>query len=631
MCGIFGVFNFKNNNPVDTKLFKEATSLISHRGPDGEGFFFDQECGLGLGHRRLSIIDLSTGDQPMCNEDKTIWISFNGEIYNYLELRKYLISKGHIFKTKSDTEVLIHAYEEFGESFPNKLNGIFAFAIWDVKKRQIYLARDHFGVKPLYFLYDNEKIVFASEMKSILYYSKTKSEINLRALNLCLTFRHTPSPYTLINGIEKLQPTHYLVINDNKKVINPYWNRNIDIDHSKNEYYWTRILKEKLHSSVKGQMMSDVPIGISLSGGLDSGVLLAIMSKYGENEMHAFTVGFEGGKLKDNEISRAKDTALKYGVKFHSRIVTSKDYSKFLEKYLWHLEEPLGNESAVAVYFIADMAKGIVKVLLSGQGADEIFGGYNRHKIAHYFEKYHYIIPILKSVPQFLIPADKKNRFKILLNYINQKNEIEKLTSAYSIISDQQKKLIFSEKLFDSVSRTNYFEEVKKILDLETEGNTVEKMFLTDMFTSLSENLLLVQDKLGMASGIETRVPYLDIEYASLALSIPNRYKIHQFKNKYIHKKVCESIVSKDIVHQRKIGFQDPVEFWLKESLGEQLMDIISSTNSITNNYLNKNIVKKMFNEHKNGKSDHKRFLYLLLSIEKWAEIFVNNKLYSVN
>ena len=629
MCGIFGVFNFTNNKPINTKLFKEATSLISHRGPDGEGFFFDHDSGVGFGHRRLSIIDLSTGDQPMCNEDKTIWIIFNGEIYNYLELRKYLISKGHIFKTKSDTEVLIHAYEEFGEDFPNKLNGIFAFAIWNAKRREIFLARDHFGVKPLYFLIDNEKIVFASEIKSILHYSKTEREINLRTLNLCLTFRHTPSPYTLIKGIEKLPPTHYLVINDSKKVINPYWNRNINIDHSKSEDDWIRILKEKLHSSVKRQMMSDVPIGISLSGGLDSGALFAIMSKFKENEMHAFTVGFEGGKLKDNEISRAKDTALKYGVKFHSRIITSKDYSKFLEKYLWHLEEPLGNESAVAVYFIADMATGIVKVLLNGQGADEIFGGYNRHKIAHYFEKYHSIIPILKSVPQFLIPADKKNKFQILLNYINQKNEIEKLTSAYSIIPDQEKKLIFSEKLFHSVSKKNYLEEVQKILDHETEGNIVEKMFLIDMFTSLSENLLLVQDKLGMAAGIETRVPYLDIEYASLALCIPSRYKINWFKNKYIHKKVCESIVSKDIVHQRKIGFQDPVEIWLKESLGEQLMDIILSSDSITANYLKKSKVEKMFNEHKNGQYDHKRFLYLLLSIEKWAKIFLKSDSFS--
>ena len=229
MCGIFGVYNYKGNQPIDIKLFKESTSLISHRGPDGEGFFFEQKYGIGFGHRRLSIIDLSTGDQPMCNEDNSVWLIFNGEIYNYLELRKYLISKGHIFKTKSDTEVIIHAYEEFGEEFPNKLNGIFAFAIWDSKKNILFLARDHFGVKPLYYSIDNEKIVFASELKSILHYTKAQRDINIEGLNLCLTFRHIPSPKTLIKGIEKLPPTNYLILKDGKKMVKSYWDRRINI------------------------------------------------------------------------------------------------------------------------------------------------------------------------------------------------------------------------------------------------------------------------------------------------------------------------------------------------------------------------------------------------------------------
>ena len=368
--------------------------------------------------------------------------------------------------------------------------------------------------------------------------------------------------------------------------------------------------------------MSDVPIGISLSGGLDSGALLAIMSKYQDNDMHAFTVGFEGGKFRNNEVERAKNTAHKYGINFHSRIITSNDYSKFMEKYFWHLEEPLGNESAVAVYFIAEMAQGIVKVLLNGQGADEIFAGYNRHITAYYMDKYKAFTPLIKLFPIGLIPSAKKNKFQILQDYLHQSSDTQKLVSAYSIIRAQERRAIFNEELLYSVDEEDYLEEVEKILPVKEEGTIVEKMIMNDMFTSLSENLLLVQDKLGMAASIETRVPYLDIEYASAALSIPAKFKFKDYKGKYIHKKVCESIVDRDVIYQRKIGFQDPVEIWLKESLGEELQDIIQSSDSITNNYLNKKTIEKMFNEHKNGQYDHKRFLYLLLSIEKWANIF---------
>ncbi|MGE5412517.1 MAG: asparagine synthase (glutamine-hydrolyzing) [Clostridiales bacterium] len=629
MCGIFGVFNFKNNEPANEELVIESTRLISHRGPDGEGYYFDKNAGVGFGHRRLSIIDLNYGNQPMSNEDQSVWITFNGEIYNYSELKNFLLAKGHVFKSKGDTEVIIHAYEEFGYDFPDKLNGIFAFAIWDSNKRTLVLARDHFGVKPLYYLIDNEKIVFASELKSILNYSKIRREINPYALNLCLNFRHTPAPYTLFNQIRKLPATYMLRLKENNSPeIKLYWNRKIEINSHKTESEWVEILKEKFETAVRMQMMSDVPVGISLSGGVDSGAILALMSKYAGRGVHAFTIGFEGGRQEDNELKRAEANARLFGADFHYRTITSKDYSSFLQRYLWHLEEPLGNESAVAVYFVTEMAKNIVKVLLNGQGADEPFGGYDRHLAAYYQAKYSFLstelISLLLKLP---LPLNRKKKLQRFSDYLRQDSDLKRLASASCILNDSDRQNIFSREFIEAAN--NKFDSLREITNIAFEvinGNTVEKMFLYDMFTSLSENLLLVQDKMAMAASIEGRVPFLDINFAKTALSIPSDFKIKKGAGKYIHKKVCEAYLPKEVVYQRKIGFQDPVEIWLKDSLGQELLDYINSQNSITRTYLNIVEVNKMYSEHKNNKLDHKRFLYLLLSIEKWAEIFLQSE-----
>lgn len=626
MCGIFGVFNFKNHSPVDQELLKQSTRLMSHRGPDGEGYFVDQNAGVGLGHRRLSIIDLSTGDQPMTNEDETIWVTFNGEIYNYLEIKEYLLKKGHLFRTKSDTEVLVHAYEEFGEEFPSKLNGIFAFAIWDSVKRKLLLARDHFGVKPLYYYVDNERLIFASELKSIMHYSKIPGEINPAALNLCLTFRHTPAPYTLLNNISKIPATHMLTISHKEQLkLKPYWNRAIEIDSNKTEEEWVEILRSGLERAVKRQMMADVPVGISLSGGIDSGSILALMSKYAGRGVYAFTIGFEGGKEENNEIKRAEANARMFGAVFHHRTITSQDYSDFLKQYLWHLEEPLGNESAVAVYFVTELAKGKVKVLLNGQGADEPFGGYDRHLGAFYRNKYSFLKPsLMKYFLMLPFSLNKKRKLSRFADYLRQDSDLKRITSAACILNKYERKSLFKNDLFNCSQEWDYENEVDKVLHDSITGSTVEKMFLYDMFSSLSENLLLVQDKMAMAASIEGRVPFLDIDFASTALSIPASLKIRGKSGKYIHKKVCEHYLPKEVVYQRKIGFQDPVELWLKDSLGDELLDYVNSGSSITKNYLNEKTVSRMFYEHRHNKADHKRFLYLLLSIEKWAEIFLH-------
>lgn len=624
MCGIFGVFNFVNKTQVNKNLFKEATDLLQHRGPDGEGFYFDDNNGVGFGHRRLSILDLKTGDQPMCNEDDTIWIVFNGEIYNYKEIKSYLIQKGHIFKTQSDTEVIIHAYEEFGDKCPNKFNGIFAFAIWDSKKKRIFLARDHFGVKPLYYLEDNEKLVFASELKSILHYSKTSRHINEKALYYCLTFRHTPAPFTLFEGINKLPASYCLGVNADKKAeLKRYWNEKIIIDRNRSENEWIDLLRNQLENAVEKQMMADVPVGLSLSGGVDSGVLLALMSKYQGKGVHAFTVSFEGGNIRDDESIRAKKTAEMFGAKFYHAVITSQDYSNFMDKYIWHLEEPVGNESAVAYYFVANMAKGIVKVLLNGQGADEPFAGYDRYLGIYYNEKIRFLPPYLfKLLSKLPLDLNRKNQLSRLYEYLREKGFNGRAASVASILSGNKRNELFNKDFNNIITKTDLSYEIENINGDFIQGSDLEKYIFYDMFSSLPENLLLSEDKMSMAASIEARVPFLDVKLVKTALSIPDEMKIKNGTLKYIHKKVSEKYLPKEIIYQRKIGFNNPVDKWLSTSLGNELNDYINSNSSISNSFLKKVEVLTLLEEHRKKKYDHQRFLYLLLSLEKWRNTF---------
>lgn len=624
MCGILGVFNYSDKKPINRQRFKESTNLIQHRGPDGEGFYFDDNNGVGFGHRRLSIIDLNTGDQPMYNEDGTIWIVFNGEIYNYKEIKSYLLQKGHIFKTKSDTEVIIHAYEEFGDECPNKFNGIFAFAIWDSKKKRIFLARDHFGVKPLYYLLDNEKLIFASEIKSILHYSSTARNINEKALYYCLTFRHTPAPLTLFDGINKLPASHYLSVNvENKAELKRYWNVRIVIDRSRKENDWIELLRDKLERSVERQMMADVPVGLSLSGGVDSGVLLSLMSKYQGKGVHAFTVSFEGGNKEDDESLRAKKTAEMFGAKFYHTVISSEDYSNFMDKYIWHLEEPVGNESAAAYYFVANMAKGIVKVLLNGQGADEPFAGYDRYLGMHYADKVSFLpVYLFKLLSKLSINLNRKNQFLRFYEYLREEGFYNRAASVASILSLSQRNELFNKDFNNIITQTDLSNEIEKVIDGFIQGSDLEMYLFYDMFSSLPENLLLSEDKMAMAASIEARVPFLDVELVKIALSIPAEMKIKNGALKYIHKKVCDKYLPNDIIYRRKIGFNNPVDKWLATSLGNELNDYINSNNSITSSFLNKDSVITKLEEQRNHKVDNQRFLYLLLSLEKWRNTF---------
>ncbi len=623
MCGIAGTFAFNSRQPVDKALLERMTDSIVHRGPDGVGYYYSHNRSLGFGHRRLSIIDLSTGDQPMCNEDRTVWITFNGEIYNYRELREQLKGRGHIFKTASDTEVIIHAYEEWKEDCVAKFNGIFAFGIWDEKKQQLYLARDHFGVKPLYYFENGRIFHFASEMKAILCDPSVPRKIDLDALNFCLTFRHTPSPWTLFKNIRKLPPSSYMTIDYNGAKTVSYLRTPTEIDEFKSENEWVEQLATVYPQAVKRQMVADTPIGLSLSGGVDSNTLLALMSKE-QAHVHTFTVGFEGADERDDELQAAKEASLMFDADSTARRVSDADYISFMEKYMWHLEEPIGNESAAAYYFVAKLAQEKVKVLLSGQGADEPFAGYGRHLAAQYLPRLQWLPPqFAKPLGFLLLPffrgQEPPGR---LVDALAQGDEISKFLSMYSITTPAMRRQLFGMDFTVQSGPSILSDYIRSQLARAPLGTMLEKMTYLDARTSLSDNLLLCGDKMAMAASIEMRVPFLDIELMKIAEAIPGRFKIQKFQNKVIHKKVCERWLPQTSVHRRKIGFNEAMGKWMKQNLDRKLAELISEPDSITRNLLNIEYVRKLQVEHSAGRHDHQRILFLLLSIETWRKVF---------
>jgi asparagine synthase (glutamine-hydrolysing) len=649
VCGICGLWNL-NGSPVDPNLLVRMRDIMSHRGPDGAGcVLFDthgsvkpiqfkgvsdlnselithnSKLNLGFGHRRLSIIDLNTGDQPMCNEDGSIWIVFNGEIYNYRELRQELQAKGHIFHTSSDTEVIIHAYEEYGEECPKRFNGIFAFAIWDAPKQLLFLARDHFGVKPLYYCQHNGRFYFSSEIKAILCDSTVPKKLDLDALNLCLTFRHTPSPWTLFKGIYKLPPGCFLSVTSQGVRKSQYWKDSVAIDRQPNEEQWVKKLQASVEAGVVRQMVSDVPIGLSLSSGVDSNTLLAMMSQHSTGPVKAFTVGFAG---RDGEIETARQSAIRFGAEFYEQVIKSEDYTDFMGRYLWHLEEPIGNESAAAYYFVAEMARQQgIKVLLNGQGADEAFAGYGRYLGIVYGEWLQLATfpPLRWIFPRLFAGTLLGERYQRFLFTLGAANEEDRFLRFYSILTDEMKRQLIQPDVMVKVDTELPIRYVQEQLSKAPQGTPLERMTYVDARTSLPDNLLLCEDKMAMAAGVEARVPYLDIELMKVAEQIPGKYKLRGKRDKYIHRKACTRWVGEEVTSRPQIGFDNALDLWLQTQLGDHMRKVIKSPDSFTNTYLNPEYVLTLMQEHIERRRDHQRLLFLLLSLESWYQVFFRN------
>ncbi len=532
MCGICGVFN-RNGGQIDPYALDRMIETIRHRGPDGDGKFVDGE--LGLGHRRLSIIDIGGGAQPIGNEDGSLQLVYNGELYNYIELRQELEGFGHRFRTRSDTEVVVHAYEQWGPDCVKRFNGIFGFAIWDRTKRELFLARDHLGVKPLYYVEVGDTLFFASEIKALVRNAECPRDVDIEALEQLLTFRAVPSPKTLFKGIFKLPPGHWMRVSRTGALTQRYWTWIPELRKKWSEPELVEEYQSLLDDAVRLQMRSDVPLGLFLSSGIDSGVLLALMSKYSSGPVRAFTIGFEQGE-RTNEVEDALVMAQRFGADHNTMTVSADDYMKYYERYMEDLEEPVAHEPAAAFYFVAKIASEQVKVALSGQGADEPWAGYDRYVGVKLSKIYSQIPTSLTSKigPLLARLPGRMERFKRGLASLSEKDPLTRFAKIYSFFNADMKRHLFKGDLAVRCEEDAYrAKEALRHLQSDVQHlDPLTQMLYIDTRSSLPDDLLMVGDKTSMANSLEVRVPFLDYRLVEFVESLPPNLKLKGFTGK---------------------------------------------------------------------------------------------------
>ncbi len=621
MCGIAGIFNYKSQCPVDSRVLNQMVNCLVHRGPDEEGFYLDDRAGVGLGHRRLSIIDLETGQQPMSNSRNDIWIVFNGEIYNYKELKKTLENNGHHFRTTSDTEVIIELYEAKGERAFENLNGIFAFAIYDKRNRHVVIARDHFGVKPLYYAFFDGKLIFGSEIKTILLEQSFQREIDYEGLNSFLTFRYNPSPQTLFKHVKKLLPGHYLKVScEGKTELKSYWNYIPKTDGSVTEKEAEEEYVRLLECAVRRQLVSDVPVGLFLSGGVDSAMIGYLMQKNSRDRVKSFTVGFPGNG-EYNELQDAARTAELINSDHFDLTISQKEYLRFLPESFYFTEEPIAEPITPALYYVAKLAGKHLKVVLSGQGADELFAGYHRYIGNCYISRYSRFFR-KSPIRTFASLLPRNERFKRAA-YVSQfSNELQRYLAIYSIFTpDLKERLLRKDKRRFS---EGVDEELVKKLYQKTFllRDTLSRMLFIDARMSLSDDLLLFNDKMTMANSLEMRVPFLDVDLVKFVESLPGRFKLKRTVGKYIHKKTAERWIPKEIVRRRKRGFATPIDKWLQSDLAETAQKVLVRKDSAARLYFDVDFIEMMIEKHRKRRENFRRHIFALLSFELWHKNF---------
>lgn len=623
MCGICGILNLRGD-PVSDDVLTGMTSVIGHRGPDGSGRYVDRE--VGLGHRRLSIIDLGGGAQPIANEDGKLQVVFNGEIYNFIELRKELESFGHQFKTASDTEVIVHAYEQWGADCVKHFNGMFAFALWDGHKRSLFLARDHLGIKPLYYTRVGDRLLFASEIKSLLQDPECPREVDLEALAELFTFRDVPSPKTLFARIMKLPPGHIMVASPSGTHVERFWKWIPQIRSHWREADLVAEYQSLLEDAVRLQLRSDVPLGLFLSSGIDSGVLLAIMSQYSSGPVEAFTIGFSEGE-RTNEVNDAKDLARRFGANHHFWIVTPEDHVRYYERYMSDLEEPVGHETAPAFYFVANITRQRVKVALTGQGADEPWAGYDRY-IGVNLSRFYSRMPSLitqRIVPSLARVHGRMERFKRGVASLAEPDLLTRFTKIYSFFSAEMKAQLYKGELRERLVADPHGtrEALRRLQSDVRHLDPLTQMLYIDVRANLPDDLLMVADKTSMANSLEVRVPFLDYRLVEFIESLPPSLKLKGLNAKYLHKKALAKWLPRHVIYRKKKGFEHPIGDWLRTSLRPLVDDCLLSGHSRIAQYFDQRYMGEMLQLHRDGKEHYLRHIYLLLSLELWHRTFI--------
>jgi len=589
MCGIAGIFKTDKTESVSHKLLSDMISGLKHRGPDEESFHVNGR--VGLGHCRLSIIDLEHGGQPMFNEDKSISIVFNGEIYNFKQLRNELIKNGHIFRTNSDTEVIIHAYEQFGNSCVEHLRGMFAFAIWDSRKEILYVARDRVGIKPLFYYRDDKKFLFSSEIKSILRDPSIKREMNYEALEDYLSYGYIPAPKTIFIGINKLYPGHFMTVSKEGIKISEYWDLIFGAKNNYSEDYYSDGLLERIKESVNSHMISDVPLGAFLSGGIDSSTIVGLMSKSGNNPIDTVSIGFDEPDF--DELRYAGIASRRFNTNSHEKILYGCD-SLILDQLISQYDEPFADPAMIPNFYISKLARENLTVCLSGDGGDEVFGGYTRFM--------HYV-----NLSQTSVAHAEEEYFK-----------------KKSYLNSEMKNHLYSDSLKSLLGEYNSFHIMKKYFNRTHGWDSLSRVQYVELKTYLVDDILVKVDRSSMANSLEVRVPLLDHELLKFAASIPSIYKFKNDQVKYILKKALSGIVPREIINRPKKGLLVPLHKWFRNELKNVFEQKVFKNNSFAGEFFNLKYIHDMWDQHQCGSRDNSKQLWTILILETWADNYIH-------
>src|SRR5436190_803452 len=617
MCGICGQYNFIRNEPVEPDTIRRMTQTMVHRGPDDEGYFISGPVGLGF--RRLSIIDLAGGHQPMSDAEESVWVILNGEMYNFKELRTELEERGHRFRTNSDTEVIIHGYKEWGAEVLNHLNGMFGLAIWDVTNHRLVVARDAMGIKLIYYRIANGQLTFGSEIRAVLAAEDSKPEVDPVALKLFLQFRYTPSPLTIFQGIRKLAPGTMLVAEKGQYREERWYNFTpTPFSRPKKEKEAAQELLELYKGAVGRHLLSDVPVGILLSGGLDSGLLLALMNEHG-NSWPAYTIGY-GKSFADDELFDAAETASVLGARHVTVMLDRAEFERSLPTIVECLEEPIATSSIVPMYFVSQRARRDVKVALIGQGPDELFGGYKRHLGVHYGNWWRGLPGGLRSMVGFAVNRLPRNEtLKRGVAALGTEDRLRRYQDVFSLAPATTIDGLFQDGLLNGQNGRELVDYWGGLAPQMVHADELGGFQLLEIRSSLPDELLMYADKLSMAHSLEIRVPYLDRTIVEYVQRLGSHFKIRNGSRKWLHRRVCESYLPPRVLKRKKRGFAvNVVDDWFHSSYDGDLPDMLLDKNSLMFEFLKPEPVRRLLENHRSSRQDNHKLLFSLVMFEKW-------------
>jgi len=625
MCGIHGILDF-TGAPADPGVISAMGRITRHRGPDDEGMHIDGAVAIGM--RRLSIIDVAGGHQPLSNEDGTLWLVANGEIYNYRELSRTLVAQGHRLRTRSDCETLLHLYEQHGDEFLTHVNGMFAFALWDSRRRRLLIGRDRLGVKPLYLWNDSRRLVFASEAKAILGVPGIATELDPAALASYLSLGYVPAPRSMFRGVRKLPPASLLVAEAGRVNERVYWRVPDRVDTAIDERTWIGRVRDRLEEAVRLQMVSDVPIGALLSGGIDSSAVVAFMSAHSDRPVNTYAIGFEGGEAESyyNELPYARRVAKLFNT-HHREIVVRPDVVALLPRLLWHMDEPIADSAFITTYLVSEFARRDVTVILSGVGGDELFGGYRRYLGNHYQQRFRRLPGGMRRAMTALGARLPSDRHSPLLNTMRLAKGF--LASAELPLDERYRSYVevFGEGASAEILRNPMIADADPLMAAfaeATSSDDLNRMLSVDAATQLPDDLLLLTDKMSMAVSLECRVPLLDHELTELAASIPQAIKLRGGKLKHVMKAALADVLPPDILGRKKRGFGTPMGAWFKGALAPLLRQLLSRDAIERRGLFDYPAVAALIDAHESSEIDGTDRLLALLNFEVWARLYLD-------